>query len=133
MNPKEIGQTVRIDINAKNPWNDSGIDLVRGARYDFVVPGSQHWRDSSIECDADGYSAPFLLKFFEPFCRVPSQNYFKLIGTINRSLEMPIVIGSGLEDFLPFRSGRLYCFANDIRIMYWNNCGSIGLNVTRKA
>src|ERR1039457_5661494 len=112
MNLTQIGQILRIDINAKNPWNDSGIELVSGAKYDFLVPGDQKWKDASIECDADGYSSPLLLKAFELFRRVPNQNYFKLIGAIGRSLEEPIVIGSRLEDFLAFRSGRLYCFAN---------------------
>ena len=133
MSSTQIGQTIRLDISARSPWNDSGIDLISGGRYDFIVPGDQKWKDASIECDADGYRSRFPLKAFEPFRRVPDQNYFKLIGTIGRSSEEPIVIGSRLEDFSAWKSGRLYCFANDVRIMYWNNSGSIGLNLTRRA
>jgi hypothetical protein len=41
MTSLQVGQTMRTDVNAKNPWNDTGIDLVGGARYDFVVPAEQ--------------------------------------------------------------------------------------------
>jgi hypothetical protein len=102
-------------------------------KYDFLVPLNEKWNDASIQSDADGYPSPPALKWFERFRRVSDERYFKLIGAIDFDLRDPIRIGTKLSNFGPARSGRLYCFANDLRIMYWNNCGSIEVNVTRTA
>ena len=132
MSSLEIGESSTvISVSARNPWNDSGIDLAIGAKYDFVATG--HWKDACKECDADGYPSTPLLKLFERFRRVPQAPYFKLIGTIERSLHDAIVIGSSLLHFAPPRDGQLYCFANDVRLMYSNNAGCVELRVTRTA
>lgn len=132
MSSLEIGESSTvISVSARNPWNDSGIDLAVGAKYTFAATGL--WKDASIECGPDGYESTPLLKLFERFRRVPQAPYFKLIGTIERSLHDAIVIGSSLPDFAPSRSGRLCCFANDVRLMYWNNAGCVELRVTRTA
>ena len=98
MSSLEIGESsTLISVNARNPWNDSGIDLAVGATYSFAANGQ--WKDACEKCDADGYESTPVLKLFERFRRVPGARYFKLIGTIERSLESVIVIGSGLPDF----------------------------------
>jgi len=126
-----IGESADVTVKARNPWNDSGIELSAGAHYDFIVSGNQTWSDASISCGADGYARRYLA-MWEPFRRVPTADWFKLIGTIEQSTQNPIIIGSRLLDFSPSKSGRLYCFANDVRLMYWNNCGLITVTVTRK-
>lgn len=132
MSSLTIGQSSPlIPVSACNPWNDSGIDLAVGATYSFTATGQ--WKDASIEWGPDGYESTPLLKLFERLRRVPDARYFKLIGTIGRSLDSVIVIGSSLPDFAPTRPGRLYCFANDVRIMYWNNSGDVQLKITRTA
>jgi hypothetical protein len=133
MNALHIGQTTHVTVQAKNPWNDSRIDLASGCTYDFIVPENEHWSDSSIHCGADGYPPKWYLAVWERFRRAPTVDWFKLIGTVGHSAKNPIIIGSRLTDFSPIESGRLYCFANDVRIMYWNNSGAIRLNITRKA
>jgi hypothetical protein len=41
------------------------------------------------------------------------------------------VIGRQCLAFKPKRSGTLWCFANDVPVMYWNNSGSIKLTIKR--
>jgi len=123
-------QTWRIPIAASNPWNDTGIDLTAGSVYDFIATGE--WKDASIPSDADGYLSTPILKLFERFRRIPGARYFKLIGTIGKSTRESLLIGIKLTGFLPAKSGRLYCFANDVRCMYWNNNGSVELTVIRR-
>ena len=120
-----------MTVVADNPWNDSGVDIIAGGNYDLVASGK--WKDASNECNADGYLSTPILKIFEGLRRVPDARYFKLIGTIGRSTHDPILIGSKLTDFSPNKSGRLYCFANDVRWMYWNNSGAIELTISRRA
>src|ERR1700741_1416695 len=90
MSSLEIGESSTvISVSARNPWNDSGIDLAVGAKYNFTTTGL--WKDACIECGPDGYESTPLLKLFERFRRVPQPPYFKLIGTIERSLHDAIV------------------------------------------
>jgi hypothetical protein len=132
MSSLEIGESSTvISVSARNPWNDSGIDLAVGAKYTFAATGL--WKDACIECGPEGYESTPLLKLFERFRRVPNARYFKLIGTIGRTLDDFIIIGSSLPHFAPPRDGQLYCFANDVRLMYWNNAGCVELRVTRTA
>lgn len=125
------GKSAEVMVHSELPWNDTRIDLVKGETYTFKVFGEQIWQDASIPCTADGYDLA-KLRIFERFRRVSDQNWFKLIGTIRRSLDNTIVIGTGLESFTPSVSGRLYCFANDLRLMYCNNHGAIRLVVSRR-
>ena len=126
-----IEETACVCVEADKVWNDSGIDVLPNETYNFVVPQSESWIDYDIPCSADGYASTPLIKMWESFRRVPDENWFKLIGTIGRSVKPPIVIGSQLTGFSPSFPGRLYFFANDLLWMYCNNKGSINVRVTR--
>jgi hypothetical protein len=90
------------------------------------------WHDAKKECGPDGYkSSSFLLRACERFRRVPSANWFQLIGTIGHTTDGRFVVGADLLDFLPPFPGRLYFFANDLPFMYWNNTGVLSLRITR--
>ncbi len=112
-------------------WNDCRVYLQHSGTYDFTTDDSK-WRDASISCDANGYPSTTFLRLFEKLRRIPNENYFKLIGAVDRSTSKPIVIGKSLTNFSPRESGQLFCFANDVAFMYWNNHGSIFLTITRK-
>ena|ERR1700680_3137652 len=126
-----VGETALVAVAARERWNDSGIDFAIGRTYDLIVPQGQTWIDWHEPCDADGYASTPWLRLWEEFRRVRTENWFKLIGTIGRSVNPPIVIGSQLLGFAPPYPGRLYLFANDISCMYWNNSGSINVAITR--
>jgi hypothetical protein len=126
-----IGQTAYVTVCADKLWNDSGIDVVSGQAFTFIVPGGEEWIDWKRPCGADGYASSYFLRPWEIFRRVPKAKWFELIGTIGRSTRHPIVIGSKLLDFLPAYPGRLYLFANDVPWMYWNNKGTIAVRITR--
>src|SRR4051812_10379488 len=126
-----IGQTAYVCVHANKLWNDSGVDVVSGQSFAFTVPGSERWTDWKTPCDADGYDSNQLMRPWETLRRVPGARWFKLICTIGRTIRSPIVVGSQLLDFLPPFPGRLYLFANDIPLMYWNNHGMIAVRITR--
>ena len=126
-----VGETTYISVQADKLWNDSGVHVIPGQTYDFVVPESEKWIDWHIPCGADGYPSTPLLRPWEELRRVPLANWFQLIGTVGRSTKPPILIGSRLFNFLPPFPGRLYFFANDLAWMYWNNKGNIAVRLTR--
>lgn len=127
----KLGETASVCVRADTRWNDSGIDLVPGCDYSFIVPNGETWTDWTEACGPDGYKSTPLLRFWEEFRRVREADWFTLIGTIGRSARPPIIIGSKLLNFPPPYPGRLYLFANDVWCMYWNNKGQIDLKVTR--
>jgi len=127
----EVGESIEFWVHAQIPWNDSRVDLVAGATYNFVVEGPQTWNDFSIVSSADGYRSRPGQRIWENLRRMPAANWFILIGTIGKSMDCPFIIGSRLLHFTAAIPGRLYCFANDLRFMYWNNSGSIKAIVSR--
>ena len=126
----EIGESTTKTILASEKWNDTGIRLVAGEEYHFKANGE--WKDSTILCDADGYASPnFFLRASEWLRRAPKERWFALIGTIEQDENTAFRIG--IEATMsPKSTGLLYCFANDVSFMYWNNEGEIRLTVSRK-
>jgi hypothetical protein len=51
----EIGESATAMIDAREPWNETGIRLVAGEQYRFHAEGE--WVDWFVTCDADGYDS----------------------------------------------------------------------------
>jgi hypothetical protein len=132
VNMLRVGESSVVPVDSKKYWNDSGIILERDGRYQFASDPAQQWLDWSNPANANGYkSNSLLLKLSEWFRRVPSADWFTLIGAIGMSERAAFIIGCSLKDFQPVENGRLYCFANDLSFMYWNNSGTVTVRVTR--
>jgi hypothetical protein len=65
------------------------------------------------------------------FRRKPNENWFSLIGNIGQSVEQEFLIEKKLEKYKVPLAGELFCYANDVPIMYFNNHGSLNLTITR--
>jgi hypothetical protein len=116
-------------IDAKAIWTDTDIVLEGGVTY--VLRATGRWRDASIDTDADGYaSVNAFQRLTERLRRVPDAPWFALIGAVDRRQETQFVIGTGCRFRAPI-SGRLTCFANDLRGFYFNNSGSVTLTADR--
>ena len=127
----DVGQTCSAAILARPHWNATGIHLVRGGRYRMRASG--RWRDWFIPHGADGDpSQIFYMRWFEPLRRMPHQNWFMLIGALNRDASTAFPIGCG-RNYSATQDGELTCFANDVPGFYWNNRGEVDLTVTRIA
>jgi hypothetical protein len=126
-----IGETAYICVYANKPWNDSGINVVWGQRYNFRVPEGETWIYRRRTCNADGHPSTWLTRPWESLRRIPEARWFQLVGAIQRSTKSAIVIGRGLSDLLALYPGRLYFFANDLPWMYWSNTGTIAVRITR--
>jgi hypothetical protein len=126
-----VGESTTVDVNAKPKWNDAAITLRKGERYSFAASGI--WNDASIQCGPEGYenSSP-LFRIVERFRRAPKARWFELIGSIGRSGSDVFAIGRG-GGLNVTDNGRLYFFANDLPLMYYNNSGYVQVRVTRIA
>lgn len=134
----DVGASVSASVLSRPRWNDLGIDVRSGDRYDFSAGGE--WVDKMIPCGPDGYrsaQAPGLsravLSLAEPFRRVRQANWFALIGAVDREEETCFLIGSACTGWSPPRDGKLVAFANDHPWTYGNNRGQVTLTITRTA
>ena len=116
-------------INARNWSTRTPFQFVQGKKYRFVSHGK--WYDAKIECSATGYRCE-KLKYFEWMRTMPAANWFSLIGRIDNKKSTQFDIGSLVdrdEVFCATATGTLYCFANDVWFMYWNNKGCVDLDM----
>ncbi|CBG91502.1 hypothetical protein [Citrobacter rodentium] len=123
----------RIQIRSRDKWVETDFFVEQGVRYFFAASGK--WRDMNHRCDANGYSVGYL-NFAKVWlrCRYDSATWFTLIGAIDKSTDTMFVIGDGRRlnnGWIAPRSGELVVFANDINGMYWDNFGSLTLDVWR--
>jgi hypothetical protein len=133
----QIGESSEAKIESTLLWNNTQITLVAGQEYKFHA--TDEWIDGNIppfiyHCDADGYKSPWyniVLKLAEGLRRIPQEPWFSLIGSIDKDKHSFFLIGKD-KIFTAPKTGRLYCFANDVIGFYGNNQGSIQLTVTRK-
>jgi uncharacterized protein (DUF2235 family) len=121
--------TMDLAVHARAKWNATPIWVSKGERYRVAASGV--WHDASIPCGPAGYESSSLgFRLVAPFRRARKANWFALIGTINQTEATSFVIGDGVEIGVP-RDGLLYCFANDLPFMYFNNSGTIRMIVKR--
>ncbi|MDO7836580.1 hypothetical protein Q4610_16155 [Sphingobium sp. HBC34] len=106
-------------------WNDTEIDVVKGQAISIAAQG--RWVDSSISATPDGFERPWL----DPvqwLRRLPSAPWFCLCATVGQ-MKRPIHRIGSAGAFIADRDGRLYLFANDAWLFYFNNKGSIRASI----
>jgi|GEM_PF-983520 len=127
-------------ILARPHWNDTGITLEKGRRYQFHVSG--RWTDWFVPSDATGPLCPLFdlaLLPTRPGLRYPPSRdlrakYFSLVGTLGRPQDgraLPahaFLIRPGMIYQAP-ETARLHAFANDLPFAYGNNKGCLRLRV----
>lgn len=130
------GEIKTMMIIAKKQWNDTHIIMRKSESYNFKSSGL--WKDLDIVRDANGYKSleadsriqKILMQSTEWLRRLPTSDWFKLIGSINHNKKTFFEIGS--EATIDIKEEGLFsCFANDLSFMYGNNSGEIELTIKR--
>ncbi len=134
----KVGEKITVGVVARRYWNNTGLHVTAGQRYRLVALGT--WVDLYIWCGADGYSTPWWLEWgplgpltrtIQERRRLPEGDWFVLVGAIRAAGDCQyLVVGKSREVCMP-TSGQLEFFANDLPGFYWNNLGSIRLEITR--
>ena len=125
----QLNQEVAVGIQARRRWNDTGIDLYKGQSY--LLRSSGEWCDWHYLASPRGYKSRNTAQRLTTWVRRHhAADWFTLVGSISKRRNTYFVISSGGE-YRPARHGRLFCFANDIWLFYFNNSGYVQLAVTR--
>ena len=148
-----IAPTSVFAVNAARRWNPSAFAIQRGETYGLQVQLPNFWVDGFLNVTTEGYLATYdaasrcyvaggrCRSYPEHPRRFPQANWFELVCAIGEATEnLPFreeeltetlfSVGQGLL-FKARYTGELVCFANDADTLYWNNRGTIHLNVTR--
>ncbi|MGF6899153.1 hypothetical protein [Paraburkholderia sp. GAS348] len=133
---------VQVRVFASPLWNWTGIFMKEGVRYRFKVPEGQTWLDGDSASGAEGTPGNWMQRLFAWCKRVRGANWFELCGAISYPGQpgeagvppQPFYfrIGREIEIEAPY-SGYLYCFANDASWAYWNNQGSLRVEIAESA
>jgi hypothetical protein len=112
-------------IHSRRRWNDSGMDLLAGHVYAYEAQGC--WTDWWIQTSAEGYERGWL-RPLERFRRFPAAAWFQLIASLDRQPQCSWPLGCSGRFTSP-ASGRLWLYANDAPIAYWNNRGALSFRL----
>ena len=118
----------RLVVCCDGTWNTPDqAHLESGGRYEITAAGA--WFDASIRSTPGGYrNLSFLQRRTERFRRSAGGLWFELTGEVDGRT---FPIGRATE-ILAEADGELVCWANDVRIAFGNNSGSVDVTVTRR-
>lgn len=131
------------EIDSKEKEYCTNISLEKGFKYSINSKVIKPLFDLNIELDngTEGYSSDdvrndiqkFILEKTEFLKKVKEDNWFALEGILKSENQVSKIfkIGNGLENYEPEFTGILYCFLNDVPIMYFNNEGSYRLIIKK--
>jgi hypothetical protein len=119
------------DVSSRLRWVDVPVAVNPGDRLFFST--TNKWRDASNVCDANGYDKPYL-EWVKGLLRhqAPDATWFTLICALDHNPDSQFAVGDGSrwgDGWVSPGAGQLSCFANDAWLFYWNNCGSVFLQV----
>ena len=116
--------------------HNPGLLVQTGESYRFTVVGEPvDWRDASIPATPDGQLTDRIPRFLRTsgarwFRRFDGAEWYALVGCVKGDGNWMFKIGRSTEQVMA-RGGRLTAFANDAWLMYWNNHGTLNLEVER--
>ena len=124
----DVGSPLKVEVEAGERNKDVHIDVKKGEVYAIEATGT--WCDTKKHCvGPEGYDAESLRKW-EKWRRVKGALWFTLIASVNKDDDSAKAIGPKGSFEAP-ADGKLFFFANDATIMYWNNSGSVSVTITR--
>ncbi len=119
-----------IAVDSRRWWSPSGVRVRRGEVYAIEVPPGQTWRDASNVCGPEGYEIEKLERWIR-WRRRRDLPWFALVGATGKDESQTFPVLKGIAEWTAAAGGELYFYANDVKVMYWNNHGSMKVVVRR--
>lgn len=121
MSELQVAQSSTVEVNPAEFNVPTGVCVQVGQQYSFSVSGK--WKDWFFVCDHLGWGHGLITRL----SRVPGEPFFRLCGSVGKDDRAAFAIDTTRPWTVPVRTSaaddsQLYLFANDIRLMYWNNC-----------
>lgn len=122
----DINESYSMTVNPRIPYVPTGLIVETDQIYTFTAEGQ--WQDWRTLCGPNGWDGGCLQRFN----RLPNKPFFLLCGTVGQHDNTAFAIGDGYQDDIELKwpvpsaalkqeDTQLYLFANDWRLMYFNN------------
>ena len=133
----KIGEFTEVTVCACRPWNESGIQVLKGQQYSFKAEVVSDWIDGGVPADPyEGWQGGFyrFIGYLGSYLkRSEKADWYALVGSIDKNDEHTFAVVDISSDVLTMnRSGNLYFYANDKKGRYFNNKGKVALLVKRE-
>lgn len=129
-----VGQEAEFVVDAKQPWNVSGIELVAGTQYEIRSTVTKPpWKDAWIGSGlTTGWRGPARVveKLVRGRARAPHLPMYSLVGSIGQDPATFFLLGDATVLNAP-GTGELSAFANDWPGRYENNHGGVTVRIRR--
>ena len=134
--------TQQVTVCSRTLWNQTGIQVRRGHTYRLTPSGC--WTDWFVPSNASGPKSRLVscaMLLMRPGLRLPpwrdlKANFFSLVVCIQEGESIPqrlpedaFLVGKKGLTWTASKDGQLLAFANDWKIAYGNNKGSLTLEV----
>ena len=136
-----VGDSYKVDVVARDPWNESGIQLKKEHHYQMKIGRVTDWRDDKIPSSVTegwkekhvGFWAGIARSLFK--ARMPDAPWYALVGAVGTPPDGLEYFHIKQENmlFTPKQDGEFYLFANDYpsKGRYCNNHGTVTITITR--
>jgi hypothetical protein len=136
------GESKRMTVHANRPFSRSGILMVKGAEYFFILEGHQTWNDGGVNCGATGWdrdvSTVQMQQSYAGLCdeekRFPGGRWFEVIGAVGAHEGNLLKVLDHLDSAHPYRassSDEFFAFPNDLKRCCYNSMGFINITIHR--
>ncbi len=124
---------MKIQVPANQKETKTNIYFAKGDIVYFNVSG--FWKDLTIVCDGDGWTgssvfplAPWVYdnQIINNQKVCPNFPFLRLMGKIGETV---FSIGNGKKQIMTQDEGELILFPNDVWWLYWNNAGSLTVEI----
>lgn len=109
----------------------SGIRVEKGLVYTVKITSTETpWKDASYDAGPEGIlkKPSSMMSIFGSQKRLPSAQYFHLLGSIGKASSKPFLVKDGIP-FTAHETGELFLFVNDVPGFYGNNTGKSELRI----
>jgi len=131
LKPGEVAQKQFV-VEAKAIWNGTGLLIRPGEQY-LVTASKDVWVDRTIRSTAAGQPGVGIQKLLRPLLRCRAGQWFELIAAVGRDHSQLFAVGMiGRVTLDGGEEGELLFFANDVIFAYYNNSGSVKVEVQRE-
>ncbi|MCK5001817.1 MAG: hypothetical protein KAS57_02275 [Gammaproteobacteria bacterium] len=148
----ELGECAVMQVNSKSVWNASGLRFDSGSTYLIKAKEDDTWCDASIETNAQGWQLDkqynscvceetiefsgvnklfFSMAEYLGLRRYSDANWFELIGVNKNKTEKEETVIGLKNEIVANKTGEFCAYANDMSGFYFNNKGSVNIEITR--
>lgn len=120
-----MSEVIKVSIDSREPFSGFKLPVTAGQKIEFACDKGQRWKDLFFKSSPNGFFNPLA---WVAGLRVRGVKCFALCACYNDDIKTAFKIGTGRTIEVE-KDGFLSFFANDTEGYYYNNYGSVELEI----